>query len=90
VLYPVELRAPSTKSTAPNVFARPMLGFVQTESEVRADYIGLCAQLKRLLGPWDKSRLLAKSLAGYANFLGFDGNPQFLQCVVPMAGYRFQ
>jgi len=26
-----------------------MLGFVQTESEVRADYIGLSGQLKRLL-----------------------------------------
>jgi hypothetical protein len=32
-----------------------MLGYVQTESEVRADYIGLSGQLKRRLDPQRKT-----------------------------------
>ena len=32
-----------------------MIGSVQTESEVRADYIGLSRQLKRLLDPAGKT-----------------------------------
>ena len=39
----------STNYSANRNLFRPMLGSVQTESEVRADYIGLSRQLKRLL-----------------------------------------
>jgi hypothetical protein len=37
-----------------------MLGYVQTESEVRADYIGLYKQLKRLLDPRPETLLPLK------------------------------
>lgn len=42
-------RLTQQKLIAPNVFSRPMFGSVQTESEVRADYIEFFNQLKSLL-----------------------------------------
>jgi hypothetical protein len=49
VLYPVELRAPykSTSYSAKRNLSGRRSGPQQTESEVRADYIGVSQQLKR-------------------------------------------
>jgi hypothetical protein len=49
VLYPVELRAPykSTSYSANRNLSGRRSGPQQTESEVRADYIGVSQQLKR-------------------------------------------
>src|ERR1700675_263262 len=45
-----------------------MLGYVQTESEVRADYIGLYKQLKRLLDPRPETLPRAQRLGGSRPF----------------------
>src|SRR5882724_129231 len=53
VLYPVELRAPykSTSYSANRNLSGRRSGPKQTESEVRADYIGVSWYLKRRMGP---------------------------------------
>ena len=52
MLYPVELRAPykSTSYSANRNFSGRRSGPRQTESEVRADYIGVSRYLKRRIG----------------------------------------
>src|SRR5271165_2240781 len=67
-----------------------MLGYVQTESEVRADYIGLCGQLKRLLNPRHET-LHPIEFGAFGLFRPpFDGELQFFPCVIPLRGDDFQ
>src|SRR5271168_2493565 len=67
-----------------------MLGYVQTESEVRADYIGLSKQLKRLMAPRRETLPSACNWPLCPLRSPFDSKLESFQCVIPLGGNYFQ
>ena len=88
MLYPVELRAlcKSTGYSANRNFSGRRSGPTQTESEVRADYIGVSRYLKRRMAV----RLFLAGGGCIAGHLILDGELQFCERMIPLLGDRFQ